>query len=123
MHISHSVALHLAASACAATFFGFGVNAILCCMLYVQTMEHALSFFEFQPPNDLVYQHMVHILMARSEIRDIFMGGLPHMRLRISAPVQPWAGSRLPLATLDFQMGMFVGLMATDSGITGDTHQ
>lgn len=67
MPLSHSVVLRLAASVFATTFVGFGVNAIL-------RPDHALTFFEFQPPTSLVDKQMVESLMAIYGIRDIFMG-------------------------------------------------
>ncbi|KAJ5360633.1 hypothetical protein N7517_009824 [Penicillium concentricum] len=67
MPLSHSVILRLAASAIATIFVGFGVNAIL-------RPDHALTFFEFQPPTSLVDKQMVDSLMAVYGVRDIFMG-------------------------------------------------
>lgn len=67
MPLSQSVGLRLASSAIATTFIAFGVNAIL-------RPDHALTFFEFQPPTAVEEKQMVDSLMAIYGIRDIFMG-------------------------------------------------
>ncbi|KAJ5575797.1 hypothetical protein N7535_002723 [Penicillium sp. DV-2018c] len=67
MLLSGSVALRLVACAMATVCVGFGVNAIL-------RPDHALTFFEFEPPASTVDKQMVDSLMAVYGVRDIFMG-------------------------------------------------
>jgi hypothetical protein len=54
-------------SVIATTWVGFGVNAIL-------RPDHALTFFEFQPPSATVDREMVDSLMAVYGVRNVFMG-------------------------------------------------
>lgn len=67
MPVSQLPALRLAAVAFATIFIGFGVNAIV-------RPDHALTFFEFEPPADPSDHGMVNSLMAVYGVRDIFMG-------------------------------------------------
>lgn len=67
MTLSQSPVLRFAASAFATIFAGFGINAIL-------RPDHALTFFEFEPPVGAADHKMVKSLMVVYGIRDIFMG-------------------------------------------------
>ena len=67
MAISHSPSLHLAASAIAIIFVGFGINAIL-------RPDHALTFFEWEAPAAASDKNLVNNLVIIYGVRDIFMG-------------------------------------------------
>ncbi|KAJ5462890.1 hypothetical protein N7475_007834 [Penicillium sp. IBT 31633x] len=72
MPLSHSAVLRLAAGFIATLWIGFGVNAIL-------RPDHALTFFEFQPPTSAADKQMVDSLMAIYGVRDLFMGVAIHL--------------------------------------------
>jgi len=67
MAVSHSPFLHIAASAIATIFVGFGVNAIL-------RPDNALTFFEWEVPTAASDKNLVNSLMTVYGVRDIFMG-------------------------------------------------
>ncbi|KAJ5146272.1 uncharacterized protein N7515_000836 [Penicillium bovifimosum] len=67
MPLSHSNVLRLVASVIATIWVAFGVNAIL-------RPDHALTFFEFQPPALTADKQMVDSLMAVYGVRNVFMG-------------------------------------------------
>jgi len=67
MAISQSPFLHIAASAIATIFIGFGVNAIL-------RPDNALTFFEWETPTTASDKTLVGSLMTVYGVRDIFTG-------------------------------------------------
>ena len=67
MAISHSPILHIASSATATAFVGFGVN-------YTPKPDNALAFFEWGAPASASDKILVENLMVAYRVREIFMG-------------------------------------------------
>ncbi|KAL2819646.1 integral membrane protein [Aspergillus cavernicola] len=67
MSISHHPGLHVAANGFALIAIGFGVNALL-------RPDHALTFFEWEPPTSLADKQLVNSLVHIYGVRDLFMG-------------------------------------------------
>lgn len=84
--LSHSKALSVASNAFATIFIGFGLNAIV-------RPEHALTFFEFEPPAAVADKKLVDSLMTVYGARDVFMGAAMYAAV--------WSGDRKTLGLLN----------------------